>query len=310
MSAVEEQFEVEEIESGTRLDKWLTERLHDLDYEVSRAQVQAWLEKGYISSSKMRLKSSDAVNCGETYNVSVPPAVPIQLEADPIPLDVVFEDDQVVVINKSRGVVVHPGAGHIRETLVNGLIARNIPLSNLGGATRPGVVHRIDKDTSGLLVFAKTDFAYQRLAHQLRAHTMQREYIAIVHGVVVHDEGTIDAPVGRDPRHRQRMGVVDRGKDAVTHFTVQARYPEYSLLALRLETGRTHQIRVHMAYIDHPLAGDPLYGRRHTLNIAGQALHARSLGFKHPTTEVWCSFTADIPDDMGRLIDGLENGLI
>jgi len=309
MSAVEEQFEVESGDEGTRLDKWLTERLHDADYEVSRAQVQTWLDKGYITAERSRVKASGNVASGEVYQVSVPVSAPQEIEPDEVPLDVVYEDDNLIVINKARGVVVHPGAGHARGTLVNGLIWRETALSSLGGATRPGVVHRIDKDTSGLLVFAKTDVSYQRLASQLRAHTMQREYLAIVHGVVVHDEGTIDAPVGRDPRNRQRMGVVDSGKNAVTHFTVKARYTDYTLLSLRLETGRTHQIRVHMAFIEHPLAGDPLYGRRHTLDIAGQALHARTLGFTHPTTAEWCTFTAEIPDDMERLINGLEQGL-
>src|SRR5579875_4062720 len=208
---------VEESEAGFRLDKWLTERLQDEDYEASRSQIQAWITDGFITGGRKRIKPSDIVTAGEQYRVEVPSPEPIAIEGDDIPLHIVYEDKDVIVIDKQRGLVVHPAVGHPRGTLVNALVYRGISLSNLGGEMRPGVVHRIDKDTSGLIMFAKTDVAYHKLALQLKEHTVVRAYSAIVHGVMTHDCGTIDAPIGRDPHNRQRMAVVENGKDAVTH---------------------------------------------------------------------------------------------
>ena len=303
------EFIVQPQESGLRLDKWLMERLQEEDFEVSRSQVQGWLDAGYVQASHGRPKASQSVEQGAVYQISVPADTPFELVADDVQIDVIYEDEDVIVVDKPRGMVVHPAMGHARNTLLNGLAFRKTALSSLGGAFRPGVVHRIDKETSGLLMLAKSDKAYHSLALQLRLHDVQRHYVAIVHGVLSHDEGTIDAPIGRDPVQRQRMAVVDGGKPAITHFTVLERYRDYSLLRCQLETGRTHQIRVHMAYIEHPLAGDKTYGRRHTLPIDGQALHAQVLGFTHPTTGTWLEFESPLPKDMAHLVNGLSQGL-
>jgi 23S rRNA pseudouridine1911/1915/1917 synthase len=306
MSLIHEELRVSAEDEGLRLDRWLTDVLQELEYEVSRSQVQQWIADGYVQASRKKVKASDPVATGETYVVDVPEPDPVELVGDDVPFAIVHEDQDVVVVDKPRGVVVHPAAGHPRGTLVNGLIGRGIQLSALGGSMRPGVVHRIDKDTSGLLVFAKTDLAYHGLAAQLKEHTVHRIYRAIVHGVVSHDEGMIDAPIGRDPRNRQKMAVREGGKSAVTHFRVLERFRQYSYLELKLETGRTHQIRVHMAFIGHPLAGDPLYGRRHTLAIDGQALHAMELGFQHPRTGEFTSFVSPVPADMEHLLELLR----
>jgi 23S rRNA pseudouridine1911/1915/1917 synthase len=310
MSRVRESFHVETADVGIRLDKWLTDALHDLDYEVSRNQVQEWIQQGWVTSERGKIKASDLCLDGVRYEVDVPEPEPVELLGESIPVDVVYEDDDIVVVNKPRGMVVHPAAGHSHGTLVHALLGRGTPLSSLGGQLRPGVVHRIDKDTSGLLMLAKTDLAYHRLSEQLKDHSTQRVYKAIAHGRLTHDRGEIDAPIGRDPRNRQRMAVTDHGKHAVTHFHVLERFQDYTYLELRLETGRTHQIRVHMAYIDYPLAGDPLYGRRHTLAIDGQALHAISLGFIHPRTGDEMFFACDLPEDMAQLLEGLRANLL
>jgi 23S rRNA pseudouridine1911/1915/1917 synthase len=247
------------------------------------------------------------VIAAEFYVVSIPTPEPVEVQGDPVSFQVIYEDESVVVVNKPRGIVVHPAAGHERNTLVNGLVFRGVSLSYLGGALRPGVVHRIDKDTSGLLVLAKTDGAYHGLAEQFREHTMQRRYLALVHGVVPHDKGRVDGPIGRDPTNRKRMAVVERGKPAITHFAVLERFQAYTFLDLHLETGRTHQIRVHMAFIGHPVAGDPVYGPRHTLMIEGQALHAATLGFRHPENGKELCFTAPLPEDMEGLLRELRS---
>jgi 23S rRNA pseudouridine1911/1915/1917 synthase len=284
--------------------------LEEESFEVSRSQIQGYIKDGYVVGPREKLKASGTVEPGQTYVLRVPALVPLEIEGRDVGFTVVYEDEDLIVVDKPRGVVVHPAYGHEQDTVVNGLVYRNITLSQLGGELRPGVVHRIDKDTSGLVMFAKTDAAYHGLSEQLRNHTVTREYVAIVHGVLSHDEGTIDAPVGRDPKNRQRMGIVDNGKDAITHFAVTHRYTEYTSVTCRLETGRTHQIRVHFAYIGHPLAGDPLYGRRHTLPIHGQALHAQILGFVHPTTGATLMFESPIPEDMQTLFNGLEADVI
>ncbi len=308
MNAITGMYVVESEEAGERLDRWLVTKLLEDEYEVSRSHVQEWISAGCVFGCKPRLKASDTVTVGERFEVRVPASVPEEIVSDDIPISIVYEDEDVVVVDKPRGLVVHPAAGHPRATLINGLVFRGIKLSELGGEMRPGVVHRIDKDTSGLVMFAKTDKAYYALAEQLKAHAVIRSYVAIVHGVITHDEGTIDAPIGRDPHNRQRMAVVSGGKSAITHFYVNERFRAYSLVTCQLETGRTHQIRVHFAYIGHPLAGDPVYGKRKTLPIDGQALHAKTLGFVHPRTGEQLVFESEIPDDMVLLIDGLKRG--
>ncbi|MCY0886950.1 MAG: RluA family pseudouridine synthase [Alicyclobacillaceae bacterium] len=302
------QFTVDEDEEGQRLDRWLADCLLELQVDASRTQLQEWIKRGLIArvDSTKAVKSSDLVVAASTYIVQIPELQPVELAGDEVAFDIVYEDDSLVVVNKPRGLVVHPAAGHARGTLVNGLVHRGTLLCPLGGEMRPGVVHRIDKDTSGLLVLAKTEMAYRGLTEQLRTHAMEREYTAIVHGTLEHSLGTVDAPVGRDPKNRQRMAVVAGGKHAVTHFRVDRQYARYARLTCQLETGRTHQIRVHMAYIDHPLAGDPLYGPRHTLPIIGQALHAGVLGFVHPQTGAHLKFEAPLPTDMEQLVEWLE----
>ncbi|WP_041695728.1 RluA family pseudouridine synthase [Alicyclobacillus acidocaldarius] len=309
--AIHVQYEVSAEDAGERLDRWLTDRLQEDDIEVSRTQVQRWLDNGLIRRARPgRLKASEPVEAGDLYEVDVPEEEPLELVPDEgVPFVVAYEDDDVIVVDKPRGVVVHPGAGHLRGTLVNGLLARGTSLCTLAGAMRPGVVHRIDKDTSGLVVFAKSDRAYRALVEAFRAHDVEREYVAIAHGRMPHRKGTIDMPIARDPADRQRMAVRQGGKRAVTHFEVLELFANYSYLRLRLETGRTHQIRVHLAAIGHPIAGDPVYGPRHTLPIDGQALHARTLGFTHPDGRR-LRFESAVPSDMAWLLEGLRQGRI
>lgn len=239
--------------------------------------------------------------------VTITPEKPKKIDLVPenIPLDIVYEDDDVIVVNKPQGMVVHPAPGHPDHTLVNALLYHS-PLSTINGEFRPGIVHRIDKDTSGLLMVAKNDMAHRSLAAQLKAKTNEREYVALVHGVIKEDQGTIDAPLGRSPKDRKKQAVVADGRHAVTHFKVLKRYRHYTLVSCRLETGRTHQIRVHMKYIGHPLAGDPLYGPRKTLPGNGQYLHARLLGFKHPRTGKQLTFTAPLPPYFQEMLDKLD----
>jgi 23S rRNA pseudouridine1911/1915/1917 synthase len=227
------------------------------------------------------------------------------LRPEAIPLDIVYEDADVVVINKPRGMVVHPAAGHPSGTVVNALLHHCRDLSGINGVMRPGIVHRIDKDTSGLLMAAKNDFAHLSLAAQLKDHTVIRRYRAIVYGDIPHDRGTIDAPLGRAPHDRKLFTVTDKGgKHAVTHFSVLERFGDYTFVELQLETGRTHQIRVHMKYIGYPLVGDPVYGGRsgRTLGMTGQALHAGTLGFVHPRTGKQLEFSVPLPDDMKQVL--------
>ncbi|GMA61813.1 RluA family pseudouridine synthase [Alicyclobacillus fastidiosus] len=298
-------------DSGERLDKWLTEHLQDDDVDISRSVVQKWVKSGLVTRIPAgNVKASDPIEPGQQYAVEVPADDPFTIVPDDIPLDIVYDDHDVVVIDKPRGLVVHPGAGHPRGTVINALVAKGITLSSLGGEMRPGVVHRIDKDTSGLVMFAKTEVAYYALTEQLRDHTVDRQYLAIVHGRMTHQSGTIDMPIGRDPQDRQKMAATDNGKRAVTHFQVLEKFERYSLVECRLETGRTHQIRVHFAAIGHPLAGDQVYGRRHSLPIEGQALHAQTLGFVHPTTREEVRLKSPVPEDMQQLVDKLRSGVL
>ncbi len=310
MSTIQERVIVESADAGARLDRWLTDQLTELDYAVSRSQVQSWVDAGMVMRAGRHVKSSEPVVEGAMYDVAVTEPESQEVTPEQMDLDIAYEDADVLVVNKPRGLVVHPGAGHWQGTLVNGLLGRGTHLSSLGGSTRPGIVHRIDKDTSGLLVVAKSDRAYHSLTEQLRVHEMERMYLAIAHGRVPHQVGLVDAPIGRDPNQRQRMAVAERGKHAVTHFRVVEWFEHYSYLSLRLETGRTHQIRVHLAYIGHPLAGDPVYGPRHTLDISGQALHASKLGFTHPVSGERLVFEAPLPLDMERLLELLRNKVV
>lgn len=284
-----------------RLDKVLAQLLPD----HSRSQLQKWIAKGLVRVNGKEIADKYKVQPGD--QISVTPAKPhkISLEPENIPLDIVYEDDDLLVVNKPQGMVVHPAPGHPDHTLVNALLY-HCPLSTINGEFRPGIVHRIDKDTSGLLMVAKNDQAHRSLAKQLKAKTTEREYVALVHGVIKTDQGTIDAPLGRSKRDRKKQAIVADGRHAVTHFQVLKRYRHYTLVSCHLETGRTHQIRVHMASIGHPLAGDPLYGPRKTLPGNGQYLHARLLGFKHPKTGKEMIFTASLPNWFQKMLDHLD----
>jgi len=277
-----------------RIDKWLAEQ-----NEWSRSQVQEWLKAGRVEVDGRVVKPNYKLSGTETIVVHIPEAVELEILPEDIPLEVVYEDSDVIVVNKPKGMVVHPAAGHVSGTLVNALLHHCQDLSGINGVKRPGIVHRIDKDTSGLLMVAKNDLAHESLAHQLKEKTTERLYIALVHGEIPHELGTIEAPIGRDKNDRQRMTVTDKNsKSAVTHFRVLDRYEGFTVVECKLETGRTHQIRVHMRYIGFPLAGDPKYGPRKTMKMNGQALHAAVLGFEHPRTGEWMRFEAPLPEEM------------
>ncbi|MFC0214178.1 RluA family pseudouridine synthase [Paenibacillus chartarius] len=294
------EWTVDEASAGERIDKYVTE---SLDTETSRSQVQLWIQSGHVTVNGGTIKPNYKLGAGDRVVVTVPEPAGVDIDPEPIPLDIVYEDPDVIVINKQRGLVVHPAPGHTSGTLVNALMYHCRDLSGINGELRPGIVHRIDKDTTGLLMAAKNDQAHASLAAQLKAHSVHRKYIALVHGVLSHDQGTIDAPIGRDSYDRKMFTVTDKNsKEAVTHFHVMERFADYTLVELKLETGRTHQIRVHMKFIGHPLVGDPMYGRSKGLKMDGQALHAAKLGFEHPRTKELLMFEAPLPADMEHLL--------
>ncbi|WP_080146497.1 RluA family pseudouridine synthase [Marinilactibacillus piezotolerans] len=278
--------------STDRIDKYLADQLT----EASRSQIQGWIKEGLVTVNKTVVKANYKVQSGDNIKIEVPDPVEISAEPEDIEINIVYEDTDVVVVNKPQGMVVHPSIGHTSGSLVNALLYHVKDLSGINGKIRPGIVHRIDKDTSGLLMVAKNDVAHEKLSEQLKDKKALREYVALVHGVIQHDKGTIDAPIGRDPQNRKKYAVVDDGKPAVTHFEVIERFKNFTLLRLRLETGRTHQIRVHLNYIEHPMAGDPTYGPRKTLKGKGQFLHAETLGFEHPKTGEVMTFSAPLPE--------------
>ncbi|MCM3149493.1 RluA family pseudouridine synthase [Bacillus pumilus] len=295
---------VSEEQTSERLDKFLS----TTEPEWSRTQVQQWVKDGLIEVNGKQVKANYKVQAGDQIKVEIPEPEVLDVEAEPIDLDIYYEDADVLVVNKPRGMVVHPAPGHVSGTLVNGLMAHCTDLSGINGVMRPGIVHRIDKDTSGLLMVAKNDMAHESLVNQLVAKTVTRKYTAVVHGIIQHDTGTIDAPIGRDKKDRQSMTVTkESAKQAVTHFDVIERFQDFTVVECRLETGRTHQIRVHMKYIGYPLAGDPKYGPRKTVDFNGQLLHAGVLGFDHPRTGEYIEFTAPVPADMQAFIDSLRN---
>ncbi|EST13126.1 RluA family pseudouridine synthase [Sporolactobacillus laevolacticus] len=297
---------VEASDEGKRIDSWTSEQITS----ESRNRLQQLIKDGNILVNGSAVKTSYRMKEDDEVLVHLPEPEPLDVEPEDLPLDIVYEDSSVIVINKPRGMVVHPAPGHLKGTLVNALLGHCHDLSGINGIMRPGIVHRIDKETSGLLMVAKTDEAHHSLAAQLKDKTTQRLYLAIVHGILPHDEGTIDAPIGRADKDRKKMAVTEKNsKHAVTHFKVLERFSRYTYVACRLETGRTHQIRVHMAYIGHPLAGDPKYGPRKTLPIQGQALHAVELGFTHPVTHQFMLFQAPLPRDMEQLLDGLRTNV-
>lgn len=288
-----------------RIDKYVTEALED---EISRSQVQLWIGSGHVVVNGSPIKANYKLNEGDKVTVTVPEPEVTDLIAQDIPIEVAYEDSDVIVVNKARGMVVHPAVGHPSGTLVNALMYHCKDLSGINGEIRPGIVHRIDKDTSGLIMAAKNDASHASLSAQLKEHSVTRRYIAVVHGNLSHDKGTVDAPIGRDPHDRKLYTVTEKNsKRSVTHFTVLERFGDCTLLELQLETGRTHQIRVHMKFIGHPLVGDPVYGRSKGTTMNGQALHAAVLGFVHPSTGEYKEFSAPIPADMEELLFTLRS---
>lgn len=282
-------FVVSDQESG-RLDKVVTNHYPDL----TRSKIQNLIKQEQILVNQAPTTNRYKVSENDVIDVTLPDPVGVSVKPEKMNLDIVFEDDDVIVVNKPQGMVVHPAPGHENGTLVNGLLD-HAPLATVNGELRPGIVHRIDKDTSGLLMVAKNDQAMLSLNAQLKAKTNQRKYLAIVHGNFKEEAGTINAPIGRSKKDRQKMAIVEDGRPAVTHFKVLERFTDYTLIECELETGRTHQIRVHLKYIGHPVAGDPLYGPRNTLKGNGQFLHAKLLGFKHPRTGEELVFEVDPP---------------
>lgn len=290
-------------EEKGRLDKVLSNLLPD----HSRTQLKSLIDDNMVSVNGESVKSKYKVQPKDHIIITIPEPKEISTEPEDIPIEVEYEDSDLAVVYKPQGMVVHPSAGHYSGTLVNALLFQLDNLSGINGEIRPGIVHRIDKDTSGLLMIAKNDNAHKELSKQLKAKTTKREYIALVHGKIPHKKGTVDAPIGRSPEDRKKYDVVDNGKDAVTHFDVIEYYgDDYTLISCRLETGRTHQIRVHLNYIGFPIAGDPLYGPRKTLDGNGQFLHAKSIGFNHPTTNEYMEFDSEIPEIFKQTLKELK----
>lgn len=295
----------EEEYSGMRLDAFLASQTGE---ELSRSQIVRLLEGGGVSLNGTEERSKKyKIKTGDSLVIEVPDPEPAEVTAENIPLDIVYEDEDVAVINKPRGMVVHPAPGNESGTMVNGLLYHFGSLSTVGGVIRPGIVHRIDKNTSGLLMVAKNDKAHRGLSDQLRVHSITRVYDAVVYNSFSDDEGTVDAPIGRSKNNRFKMAVVEDGREAVTHYKVIERLGNFTRIEARLETGRTHQIRVHMAYIRHPLLGDDVYGP--VKNSAGadtQMLHAKVLGFAHPSTGEYMEFKADLPEHYVKVLDRLR----
>lgn len=297
------EYEITIKQQKGRIDKVLAEIIPD----KTRSAIQLWIKDGYVLVNDEAVKTNYKVQEGDEIKITEPELQELDVVAENIPLEIVYQDSDVVVINKPQGMVVHPSAGHPNGTLVNALLYHIHDLSGINGKIRPGIVHRIDKDTSGLLMVAKNDLAHEKLAAQLKDKTSIREYVALVHGVIPHEKGTIDAPLGRSKVDRKKQDIVDGGRDAVTHFRVLERFKDFTLVSLTLETGRTHQIRVHMKYIGYPVAGDPVYGPRKTLPGNGQFLHAKKLGFKHPKNNEMMVFEKEIPEVFEETLNKLRN---
>lgn len=295
---VEKEYEL------TRLDKFLNEMEEDL----SRSRIQSLIDEESILVNGKKTKANYKVKCGDVVEFLEVEDESLEVEPENIPLDIVYEDSDVIVVNKPKGMVVHPAVGALKHTLVNAILYHCSDLSGINGVLRPGIVHRIDKDTTGLLIIAKNDKAHKSLAEQLQSKTVSRKYYALVHGVIEHEFGTIDAPIGRDPKDRQKMCVTaQNSRDARTHFKVIERFKDYTLVECKLETGRTHQIRVHMQYIKHPVAGDEKYSYRKTMKVGGQLLHAHEIEFVHPSTNEKVVLNAKLPEIFETVLKELRD---
>jgi 23S rRNA pseudouridine1911/1915/1917 synthase len=299
-------FDIEDADAGLRLDKYLSLELDNL----TRSYIQKLLSEGKVAVNNQAQKASYKVQVGDEVVLEESDPVELAIEPEDIPLEIYYEDADVIVVNKPRGMVVHPAEGNYSGTLVNALLYHCQDLSGINGVMRPGIVHRIDKDTTGLLMVAKNDAAHFSLAQQLKVHSVTRRYQALVLGNIKIDQGTIDAPIGRDSKDRQKMAVIEKNsKSAITHFAVINRYNQYTMVECRLETGRTHQIRVHMAYLKHPVVGDLKYGGNvKQFKLSGQLLHAAVLGFEHPTTGKYLEFKAPLPADFEAVLRKLASG--
>jgi 23S rRNA pseudouridine1911/1915/1917 synthase len=298
-------FVVEDENVEKRIDIYLNEKMENM----SRSQIQKLIDQESITVNGKKIKSNYKLRTKDKISVSIPEPVMLEITPEDIDIEIIYEDEDLAVVNKPQGMVVHPAAGNYSGTLVNALLARCSNLSGINGVIRPGIVHRIDKDTSGVLVIAKNDIAHRSLAEQIKEHSVKRVYKALVEGVIKNDHGIIDMPIGRHPIERKKMAIITKnGRHAITHFKVLERFKENTLIEARLETGRTHQIRVHMAHIGHPLVGDPVYGyKKQKYKLNGQALHAQMLGFIHPTTGEYVEFSSPLPDYFVELIAKLRN---
>lgn len=291
---------------GQRLDKYLGKAVEGL----TRSAAEKLILSGNVTCKGKLLSKKELLKEGQTLSLFIPDPEPLDVKAENIPLEIIYEDDDLLVVNKPKGMVVHPAPGNYDGTLVNALLAHcGDSLSGINGVIRPGIVHRIDKDTSGLLIVAKNDYSHRKLAEQIKVHSFTRLYEAVVHGNLKEDFGTIDEPIGRHPIERKKMAVTQKNsRPAITHYTVLKRYSQFTHVRLKLETGRTHQIRVHMAYLGHPVAGDPLYGPKHPVpGLNGQCLHARTIGFIHPRSGKYMEFTSELPLYFKEFLKKLEN---
>ncbi len=292
-------------EAGIRLDRVLDERLP----EYTRSRIQGMIEDGCVTVGNSTVRASYKAKCGDEILLAIPELKEPDIIPEEIPLSIVYEDEDMLVVNKPQGMVVHPAAGNYNGTLVNALLAYcGDTLSGINGEKRPGILHRIDKDTSGLLMVAKNDMAHQGLAEQIKEHSLTRAYMALVHGGFRDDSGTVNLPIGRHPVDRKKMAVTYRNsREAVTHYRVIERFPKYTLVECRLETGRTHQIRVHMSHMGHPIVGDPVYGaRKEQFSLNGQLLHAWQIGFIHPRTGEYMEFSSQLPEYFERILKNLS----
>lgn len=296
-------IEVKPENEGERLDKFIAD-----NSDISRSYAAKLCDEGLVTLSDKQLKKKDRVSVGDKIVIQIPEPTELSVEGEDIPLDIVYEDSDVIVINKPQGMCVHPAVGNESGTLVNGLVYHcGNELSAINGVIRPGIVHRIDKDTSGLLIVAKNNDAHLKLSEQLKERKALRKYIAIVNGNIREDGGTVNKPISRNPSDRKKMAVVAGGREAVTHFNVLERFGQYTLIECILETGRTHQIRVHMASIGHSIVGDPLYGiKKEKFNLNGQLLHAKTIGFEHPSTGKMMEFSSEIPEYFENVLKKLR----
>lgn len=298
--------------SGQRLDLYLAQRLQDEN--LTRSRIQQLIKSGHVLVNGESQKTRYLVQAGDAIRIEIPAPVPVSLKGEPVHFVPLFEDDDLIVLSKPPDTVVHPACGHERATLVHGLLFHCEELSGINGEARPGIVHRLDKDTSGVMVVAKTDFAHHALVEQFKGRQIKKIYHALVDGVPRERHGTINLPMGRHPVHRKKMAVRDDGREAVTHWQVLESFARFSYLEIRLETGRTHQIRVHMAALGHPVAGDPVYGRKNPLypdlHISRQCLHAYLLRFRHPRTDEVLEFTAPLWDDIAETLRILRDGIV